>query len=319
MKSQLIIAIDDVKKFLDPLGVDLEIIRAEKDVFKRVALKDEAVNSILINDDTKKEFLRKADYVTRIYRAYLPDPIEPDVGETAYLIRKLAKQIRSLDPDVDITEVMQKVEALLDESVEGFEIIEPDDGWQQYDLSKIDFDQLSEKYKKGRKRTVIEKLKNTLASKIESMIAVNVTRMNYREKLQEIIDEYNVPNVNLDEIFQQLLDLSSGLDDEEKRYIREGLESEEELSVFDLLTKPDMNLSKDETKQVKSIARKLLETLKSEKLVLDWRQKQQTRAGVQLAIKQMLDELPQKFTTEVYNQKCNMVYQYVYDMETVAA
>jgi type I restriction enzyme R subunit len=92
-----------------------------------------------------------------------------------------------------------------------------------------------------------------------------------------------------------------------------------QLAVFDLLTKPDMHLTKDETKQVKAIARQLLATLKEERLVLDWQQRQQTRAGVKLAIKQMLDELPQKFTTEVYDQKCNMVYQYVYDIETTAA
>lgn len=319
LKAQFIQAIDVTKKFLQSLGVNLEVIRLEKDVFKRIALKNDAVDCILVNDDTKTEYLGKADYVTRIYRAYLPDPIESEIGETAYLIRRLAKQIRSYDPEVDITEVMQKVDALLDQSVKGFEIEEPDGGWRQYDLSQIDFDELRRGYEKGRKRTTFEQLRNTFAAKLNLMIQVNITRMNFRGKLQEIISEYNEPNVNLDEVFQKLVKLSQELKEEEKRYMREGLESEEELAIFDLLTKPDMSLTKSETKQVKAIARQLLKTLQTKKLVLDWRQKMQTRAAVKLAINEMLDQLPERYTTEAYNQKCNLIYQYVYDLQTAAA
>jgi type I restriction enzyme R subunit len=220
---------------------------------------------------------------------------------------------------VDITEVMQKVDALLDQSVEGFEIVEPKGGWKQYDLSQLDFDELKKKYETGRKRTQIELLRNSISVQVNRMIQVNITRMDFREELQEIINEYNTPNVSLDEVFKKLVDLSQRLKDEEKRYIREGLGSEEELAVFDLLTKPDMSLTKDETKKVKAVARQLLETLKREKFVLDWRRRLQTRAAVQLTINEMLDQLPDRYAKELYRQKCDLVYQYVYDLETTAA
>ena len=38
-----------------------------------------------------------------------------------------------------------------------------------------------------------------------------------------------------------------------------------------------------------------------------------TRAAVQLTIEQMLDKLPVVFTSELYQQKCEVVYQHVYD------
>jgi len=79
-----------------------------------------------------------------------------------------------------------------------------------------------------------------------------------------------------------------------------------------------MKLNK-ETTNVKRIARQLLDTLKRKKLVLDWKKRQQTKAGVKLAIKKTLDCLPEIYTTEVYNQKCDLVYKYVYDMETPEA
>ena len=47
--------------------------------------------------------------------------------------------------------------------------------------------------------------------------------------------------------------------------------TEGELVIFDLLTKPDLSLSNQETAEVKKVARLILEKSKREKLVLDWR------------------------------------------------
>ena len=45
--------------------------------------------------------------------------------------------------------------------------------------------------------------------------------------------------------------------------------------------------------QVECIARNLLETLKREKLILDWKKRQAARAAVNVAIEQVLDkEIP---------------------------
>jgi type I restriction enzyme R subunit len=64
---------------------------------------------------------------------------------------------------------------------------------------------------------------------------------------------------------------------------------------------------------VKKVARELLVTLKREKLVLDWRMRQQSRAAVRLTIEETLDRLPEKFAPEIYQSKCDVVYQHVYD------
>ena len=45
----------------------------------------------------------------------------------------------------------------------------------------------------------------------------------------------------------------------------------------------------------------------------DWRKKQQTRAAVQVAIQQVLDKLPDVYSGDVYKEKCEVVYQHVYD------
>lgn len=58
----------------------------------------------------------------------------------------------------------------------------------------------------------------------------------------------------------------------------------------------------------------MTEVVKEEKLVLDWRKRQQTRADVVITIRDILNEgLPRSYTPEVYQQKCDLVYQHVYD------
>ena len=53
--------------------------------------------------------------------------------------------------------------------------------------------------------------------------------------------------------------------------------------------------------------------LKRDKLVLDWRKEQATRAAVRVAVEETLDRLPEKFTRQIYAQKCDAVYQHVFD------
>lgn len=80
----------------------------------------------------------------------------------------------------------------------------------------------------------------------------------------------------------------------------------------DLLDKP--NLTKKEKDKLKTASKKLLETLKHEKLVLDWRKRQQTRADVLLTIQTILDEeLPESYEKSEYERRCALIYQHIYD------
>lgn len=90
--------------------------------------------------------------------------------------------------------------------------------------------------------------------------------------------------------------------------------SEEELALFDILTKPEPKLTQKDEAQVKAACRELLATLKREKLVLDWREKQQTRAGVRNAIKVEFRKLPSPpYTRELQNEKLAAAFAHVFD------
>jgi type I restriction enzyme R subunit len=207
---------------------------------------------------------------------------------------------------------MTAIGELLDRSIaaEGYVIPEVE---HRVDLSQIDFDALRKQFEKSRKRTEAERLRVLVERKLHDLMRLNRTRMDYAARLQELIDEYNSGAVNVEEFFKRLMVFAQALKQEEKRAIAEKL-NEEELAIFDLLTKPEMELNDSERKQIKAVARELLLKVKTEKLVLDWRKRQQSRAEVQVTIDDILDRgLPEKFTREVYKQKCDLIYQHFYD------
>lgn len=303
-------AIKQMKKFLQGIGVDLLAMLKAKD-FKLVGFMRDAVDAILADEETKKTFVSDAGYIDRLFKAILPDPKAKDFAQTRKLLEELVKMIRETGEPVDISKVVSDIEQLLDESIGPVEKIKekPD---KLIDLSQIDFDALQEKFRKGRKRIEIERLRAAIGKCLETMMLRNKSRIELYRKFQDMIADYNAGSKNVEELFRELIEFAQTLDEEEKRHIREGL-SEEELTLFDILTKPDPNLTKKQEAEVKKVARELLEKLQQEKLVLDWRKKQQTRAAVKLCIEETLDLLPEAFTRKVYLEKCERVYQHIYD------
>lgn len=309
-------AINETIEFCKKRGINLTQIQAV-DGFKRVKLLDNAVEAILVNDDSKKKYLSLSVNVAKIYRAILPDPAANEFGPSQKLITIIAAKIRSLAPKADISDIMGEVEELLDQSIatEGYIIQDPSeqsDVSKYLDLSQINFEALKEAFEKGHQRIETEKLRASIENKLAQLVRLNKSRMDYLEKFQEMIDEYNSGSHNVEFFFTKLMAFAQELNAEEKRGIVEKL-SEEELAIFDLLTRPEMTLGKKEELQVKRVAQKLLETLKEEMFVLDWRKRQQSRAAVLVSIEETLNILPRIYTPELFQNKCDLVYQHVYD------
>lgn len=271
-----------------------------------------------MSEESKRTYLNHANWVNRLFKAILPDPSANEFGPQRKLFAVIAEKIRCLDPEVDISEVMEQVEALLDESVgaQPYVIRESEEKYGtrdgRIDIARLDFDKLREIFNQGRKRTEFEKIKAALENKIRLMVMLNKTRMDYLEKFQQLIEAYNSGAANIEAIFEALLTMAKDLNEEERRHMREEL-SEEELAIFDLLTRPAPEMSDSERRQVKKVANELLETLKQEKLVLDWRKKEMTRAAVRQAIEIKLDDLPMVFDKDLYQIKCDTIYQHVFE------
>jgi type I restriction enzyme R subunit len=294
-------------------GVELDkILKATG--FEREKLKDDAVSAFVEKDETRRQFLNIVGDVQKLFKSLLPDPEANQFGTIRKLLVVIAEKIRSEVGSADITSILEQVEDVLDASIatEGY-VIRPSATEAPYiDLSQIDFEWLRQQFEAGRKPIEVQKLRAQLTVKVAKMVQMNKTRMNFLEEFQRMIDEYNSGAANIETFFARLMAFTQKLSEEDKRAISEEL-TEEELTIFDLLTKPDPDLTKAEEREVKKVAKELLQKLKSEKLVLDWKKKQATRAAVRYTVETVLDELPRTYTPDIYQKKCDAVYQHVFD------
>ena len=209
---------------------------------------------------------------------------------------------------------MSDVEELLNDSIatEGYHIGPASKPEALINLSEIDFEALQAKFAKSHKRTEAEKLKRLIEGKLQRMVKANASRVELAEKFEKLIAEYNAGSQNIEVLFARLVKFARELNEEEKRGVAKGL-SEEELALFDILTKPEPTLTKAEEAAVKKVCRELLLTLKREKLILDWREKQQARAAVMQTLKLEMRRLPAPFTKDIRGEKMARAYAHVYD------
>jgi type I restriction enzyme, R subunit len=300
-------------QFCTGVGVRLAAVEAAHAALERLTLVETAVNTLLATDERRKEFLAQARLAESLFAAVKPHRSAVEFVTRMATLSALADKIRAetAPEQTDLAEVLQGIGEVLDRSIEGARIA--GEGLPPIDLSRIDFQALAARFKASRMKNLdLERLKAAIRAQLDRLISANETRVNLREKFEALIEAYNSGSTQIEQLFLELLTLSRTLTDEEARHVREQL-SEEELVVFDLLTRPGPDLTSAERDEVKKVARKLLAKLRAI-VTLDWQKTAQARARVRDAIEEALDEgLPRAYTPTVFKTKAGIVFQHVYE------
>jgi type I restriction enzyme, R subunit len=309
----------DNATFCQGLGVSLLALEHADTNTERLNLFVDAKTTLIAPDDVRKTFLAQTFLADRVYAALKPHRFAYEFATRMATLGAIAEAIRSeLNPaKADITEVLRRIGEVLDRSIEGTEMI--GSGPAPIDLSKIDFQALAAKFKKSKTKNLdIERMKAAIRAQLDTLITVNPTRVDLREKFEALIEAYNAGSAQIEQVFQELMKLSQTLSAEETRHVREQL-TEEELCVFDLLTRPGPDLSLAEREDVKKVAKQLLAKLRGI-LTMDWQKTAQSRAKVQMTIEDALDEgLPRAYTPDIYKSKISVVFQHVIERYAQAA
>ena len=314
--AELGLAVDSVIALCAAHDVDVIALR-EASGFEHIALRDKAVEALLADETVRTSFQASARKARKLFKALLPDPAAAAHQATIAAVRSVAERIAELSrpPGADLTEISDAVEELLDRSVGAEEYViraaaegsEPD---PLIDLSKIDFESLAAAFA-GRKRAETDRLASLLKQRAIGAAARNPTRHDLVERIEELIAQYNAGSFNIDEYLRRLVELSKTLSEEEQRAVVEGMD-EESLAIFDLLTQPEPELTDEQRAVVKESAKALLEHL-HERLVIDWRRKAETMAGVRVTIKGVLaDSLPlDAYSVELFNEKVDAIFNHI--------
>lgn len=300
------------KIFLKGEKIELvELLKASAE--EKLHLLEQYANTIIGQPAKKKAFLNLSSDLYNAYKSVLPDPSAEDYYDEVTAVRVIASRVRDVGTQsVDVSQVKKDLEDLLDRSIQAGEYVIP-----QYkrlkDLSALDANALR-KFFEGieNKNLQAESLRAELEQKIADMVKRNKNCARFMDRLNIILQEYNSGAHDIDQLFDDLVDLAKSLNEEEQRAVKGNL-TEEELAIFDLLLKE--NLNPEEVERVREVARGLLSKLKVEKLVIDWREWESTRAGVKTTIFDILyNDLPEPTYAE---KDCEMkgleVYNFVYE------
>lgn len=306
-------ALGEAIGFLQLLDIEPDAILCAAQL-QRLKLIAQAIETLVAPDERRREFARLAGEVTKAYQALLPDERAAPFLRRVAVIHTLADSVRAKLGPVDIAAVSERIAALLDDKLEGVAILTPivegDTPEGRVDLSGIDFQKLADLFQTSPKVTA-ERLRGEAETKVREMAALNPTRIHLVEKLEQLVASYNAGSVDAERFFEELRAFIDTLDAEEQRTVEEGL-AEDELAIYDLLTRPEPKLTKAEQVAVKQVARQLLERLRELIAGVDWISGQETRGAVQSEIRIRLNDLPEDpYPQEIWDSKVSQVWDFV--------
>lgn len=308
-------AIQEVREYLASLNFQLKDLVGIKAMQKIAKLK-EAADCVCLNESTRTTFEIMARNVFRKYKALYPEEqIKPYI-KAFNAIEAIYNQLNQKVKTADVTEIMMELQSIVSDSV----IVKDDEVADKegvyVDLSNLDFDKLKAAFAKiPRKNTLTYNLQQAIEKKLQQMLKENPLRLEFYERYKDIIAEYNQGKTleNTVQAFEKLHDFVKDLTFEEQRAVRENLEDQEVLAIFDLLREGKELAGKD-LKMVKKVAKETLEKLKAEKLKIDrWRESRQITAQVKgMIYDQLLWLPPEAYSDEEVSLKTVKVYQHIY-------
>ncbi len=304
-------AMEEAGAFCLGHGVDIAAIEALPVAsMDRLAKVADAVERLISPDELRKDYLAHARLVGALYGALKPHPAAAEFAVRAAVLTVIAEAIKErLTPvPINLDDVLRSIDRVLDASIKGRPMVREGG---RVDLSRVDFAALKAKFEKSaNKQTELEVLKAAIRAQLERMVEMNATRIDFLERFEALIEAYNTGSATIGQLFGQLVELTEEMSAEQQRHVRENL-TEEELVIFDILTRPAPELSEAEKTEVKKVAREMLARIRA-LLVIDWRTRRQSMASVRAGIDETLDGLPAKYDAELYNAKCAGIFDHLY-------
>ena len=311
----LIEAIEATEAHLRRLGFDPATLIGSTG-FDRIKGLKAAVEAVYLSDEAKRRFEALAREMFRRFKALLTEPSAYAYAERHDNIEAIYKKLTERRDTADVTALLKELHRIVNEAIRTQEPVDDQAEGLRFDLSQIDMEKLRDEFAKNvrHKATAIQDIREIIEQKLAEMLARNPARMDYQQKYEEIVADYNreKDRATVEETFRRLTELMDELDAEQRRALEEGL-SEDELALFDLLKKED--LGKAERERVKQASRDLLASIKARLTQLDrfW-EKEQTKAAIVVLIRdEVHTRLPTPpFTIEEKEAVAGEVYDHIW-------
>ena len=312
--EEVLKTIASTTSFLKEHDFELNIlIRAES--FMKLHYLVQAANAMCETAEIRKTFCTYTTTLLKLWKYLDREDITQEMKQQKDAIEAIFKELQKKRQHADITDLSVAINRIVNDHLDIQPTMVAEDGpSRRFDISAINFELLRREFAKSREKNLILKdIQELLQERIAQMLAKNPSRINFYEKYQQIIHDYNQEQnrATIEKTFEELMKLSNELTEEEKRFVREGFDNDEQLSMYDVLMKDD--LSKDDIKKLKTVAKELLEKIKALLATMDHPfDKQETKAAIIITIRDILwQELPESYSEESITQYRDAVYNYV--------
>ena len=287
----------------------------EVDGFNRLAKLHEAANAVCDSAESKQTFTAYASELHKLMKYIDRDDISVDTRNIYETIAAIHRELNKKRRDVDTTDLMVTINAIISDHIEVQDSLQHVGEGIRFDISAINFDVLRAEFARVRNKNLLfNDLEDFIEQRLNKMLAVNPNRRDYYERYRQIIEEYNSEKdrTNIEKTFEALIQLVKELTEEESRYIREGFTTDDELAIFDLLTKGNPN--KADIKKVKATATEMYTKITEAISRMDhWTDKDETTAEIQNLIRDILwRELPESYAEQQIEVCRGDIFEYVY-------
>ena len=289
-----------------------DLIQAEN--FMKLDMLKMAANAMCETAEIRKSYCTFVTTLLKFWKYLNREDITHEMKQQKDALEAIYKELQKKRKHADITDLSVAISDIINEHIEmEVPMVAEESLSRRFNISGINFELLRREFARSREKNLV--LKDILLKeRIARMLADNPSRINFYEKYKEIINEYNIEQnrVTIEKTFEELMKLSRDLEEEEKRYICEGFENDEQLSMFDVLMKDD--LSKEDIRKLKKVSVELLDKIKKLLATMDHPfDKPETRSLIDNTIRDILwTELPDSYSDENITYYRTAVYNYVY-------
>lgn len=312
--ERILDTLEKAKLFLAERGFVLQDLICSYD-FPKMYYLQKGANIVCGTVEERKTFSAYASELNRLMKYTDRDDIDRNVRKEYEAVAAIYAEIKKKRKHINITDLMVEINNIISDYVEIEHSYMINEEVKRFDISGIDFDLLRREFSKVKNQNLLMRdLEEIIQLKLDRMLFTNPERINYYERYQKIIDDYNSEQdrATIEKTFMDLMDLANKMNQEEQRYVREGFKSDEELTLYDMLFRNDLN--KNDIKKLKTVAAELLNKIKAKISEYDhWTDKQETKAAVDNLIRDTLwAELPECYDEASIWGYRQRIYEYVY-------
>lgn len=315
--NELVAAIEE---HLRASGFDLKTL-TDADGFGKIAAIKAGANAVSISDDSKKKFGILARELFKVFKFVNRKELSSETNAKHHAINAIYNEVTKRRDVADTGDIMVELQKIVDEHIVVERNTETSKTGTRFDISQIDFDRLQQEFAKSTEQNLlVDDLRGVIELLLEAAMRVNPRRIEFFKRYENIIASYNAEQdkATIEKTFNDLMRLSSDLNEAQRSYVAEGFTSPQQQTVFEMLFKE--SLTPQEIKQVKAVSVELVDTIEARLAeMVHWTDKEETQATVKIIIRDELYRLPEEDYPDTFIEEARKeIYNYFYTRDRAA-